>query len=787
MKFNLFFVFILVNCTIQLVLFGADYGGSNLIPNDNDILSGTFTNVGLFKINSGSTIHVDQNVTLNIEAQNVVIEGSLIGIGKGYLGAEINVDTGADGLDGEGPGRGYGGPFLLNDPGGVLGNGGGGAGYHGMGGNSSAFSIDFLDPGLGGEAYSDLNSLIAFKGSGGGSGCNAEYEWDTYGGVGGNGGGAIYIRSTQWINITNGLIDVSGDNGGVPSIGIVNDFGGSGGGGGSGGTILLYGYINAINSNIKSDGGDGGDGIYSIEPIGESGGGGGSGGVVRIVGDIYQDTGTTITVNGGIGGMSHDIDGVAGFIDSHPGDPGVANVTLYTITANSDNVGGTAYQQITIDILSNDVSSPTEVLDIDDVDIVVPANGGTITTNSNALVYTSSLMYSSGSDEFTYKLCRQDVKLICDTATVTITLTYPTPTSTSSRTPTATPTIIMLTSTQTPTKSVNPTPTSLLVPQSTNPPNTGSTNSAPPTPTSTPQASSSNIVRPPQYQEPPNVHYNDKAEVIDLSNNDGKVENTVDIIFGNEYDVFTGYQTPSQVIGSINVPQTIIDHNSFLVIEPSDNLLYYNRRRNNIASHVIDLTLFDSEGREISTFQEEIEICLTVNSDLIDLNDYSEDECSDDGVNTSCLSYLNTKNEWECQDQDLRVKKNQLCGKTDHFSSFAILLDATSGKNCSEDGYFTGSLVWDIVTMLSLIVVLVLAGLFLFVSSMFVKPVRRFVYGKEGNRVMELRTSERLSRSRSRSSGSFTFEKPRTNTTTNSGSRLSSKPTIITMGDDQAF
>ena len=46
------------------------------------------------------------------------------------------------------------------------------------------------------------------------------------------------------------------------------------------------------------------------------------------------------------------------------------------------------------------------------------------------------------------------------------------------------------------------------------------------------------------------------------------------------------------------------------------------------------------------------------------------------------MGFLNNKNEWECQDPCLTSKNGQLCGKTDHFTNFALLLTgANSQKN----------------------------------------------------------------------------------------------------------
>lgn len=102
-----------------------------------------------------------------------------------------------------------------------------------------------------------------------------------------------------------------------------------------------------------------------------------------------------------------------------------------------------------------------------------------------------------------------------------------------------------------------------------------------------------------------------------------------------------------------------------------------------LASSVIDVTLIDENGNTVSQLDNDVEICLrpTPGAD----------------TSTSCLGYLNDKNTWVCEDECLSGNdKGQLCGSTNHFTNFALLLTGGSGSSdkCRDDlVYFTGGKV----------------------------------------------------------------------------------------------
>ena len=81
-------------------------------------------------------------------------------------------------------------------------------------------------------------------------------------------------------------------------------------------------------------------------------------------------------------------------------------------------------------------------------------------------------------------------------------------------------------------------------------------------------------------------------------------------------------------------------------------------------------------------FKKDVEICLSLGgkADPGDL----------------CLGYFDDKSGgWKCEDVCLEKSGDQLCGSTDHFTNFALLLSGGAGKNkdsCDddEDTYVTG-------------------------------------------------------------------------------------------------
>ena len=91
---------------------------------------------------------------------------------------------------------------------------------------------------------------------------------------------------------------------------------------------------------------------------------------------------------------------------------------------------------------------------------------------------------------------------------------------------------------------------------------------------------------------------------------------------------------------------------------------------------VAEITAIDSNGVEVTQFEDSVEICLSVPKET--------------DKDKACLAYIDDTNDWKCEDPCLREKESNgetlFCGETDHFTSFAILLDSsTSNSGCDSD------------------------------------------------------------------------------------------------------
>lgn len=110
-----------------------------------------------------------------------------------------------------------------------------------------------------------------------------------------------------------------------------------------------------------------------------------------------------------------------------------------------------------------------------------------------------------------------------------------------------------------------------------------------------------------------------------------------------------------------------------------------------VQSDVVDITLIDtSVGVDVTKLDEDIEICLSNGNSTNKKNDL-------------CLGYYDTlSNTWVCEDECLEENEvGEFCGKTDHLTSFALLLGSDSngggGGGCDSSGQ-----TFDIYTWLSL-------------------------------------------------------------------------------------
>lgn len=303
------------------------YGGSP----GNTFLTGIFTNVGLFQVSGGNWIYTVSNQPFAVFAATVNIIGTIDASGAGAPGGAggSGSPTGG-GVTGSGPSPGTSGPY--SSSGGSV-NAGGGGGYGGAGGNGSLHPGSPDSPGQGGISTGtiDLDSIpmstsSVSMGSGGGGGTGQQLVVSTEpphdGGVGGYGGGSIYIEADSITVSGTILVNGSAGSDGINSATITwsNSSGAGGGGGGSGGGILLRG-LNVLDletgigspPGLHADGGAGGgaDGYSAY------GGGGGGGGRVKL---FYGDSLTNnISISTAVGpagtisfGDSNSTTGVSG-------------------------------------------------------------------------------------------------------------------------------------------------------------------------------------------------------------------------------------------------------------------------------------------------------------------------------------------------------------------------------------------------------------------------------------------------------------------------------------------
>ncbi|NUM51859.1 MAG: T9SS type A sorting domain-containing protein [Flavobacteriales bacterium] len=293
-KYTLLSAFLFPLISFATVINGGNYNGNNLIPNNGDTLSGTFTNVGNFHVQNGVTVYVFPGTILSVSAQCINVEGTIMGNGAGYIGGPVNPNFSATGITGSGPGGGEGG---FHGPC-VHGTGGGGGAYGGNGGNSSKHNISSPPlPAMGGTAYGTLGLPAIDMGSGGGSGAT-HCSGAGYGlsGAGGNGGGAIELISSNSVFVT-GAIYANGMNG---ITGQAETYGGTGGGAGAGGGINISGTAGYVTGILQANGGNGGDGGAG-GPYAQAGGGGG-GGRIKLSANICT-LGATMVASGGQPGV----------------------------------------------------------------------------------------------------------------------------------------------------------------------------------------------------------------------------------------------------------------------------------------------------------------------------------------------------------------------------------------------------------------------------------------------------------------------------------------------------
>lgn len=236
-------------------------------------ISGGTHDYSTVRVVNGGRLNVSGEVTLRATSIYVDSTSIIDGLGGGYSGGVAEAAA-------DGSGRGGNGGSTLSTA-----HGGGGGGHGGAGGQGGADSTE--TPASGGAVNGYDDRAYATRGSGGGGG-------GINGGDGGDGGAALTLNAES-IEIA-GTLDLSGDQGTATAIY-------NAGGGGAGGTILLTCEDLSLRgtAELLVRGGDGGNGSSQNA----DGGGGGGGGRIKIFyeGNFSTNSGYTLDLSGGAGGV----------------------------------------------------------------------------------------------------------------------------------------------------------------------------------------------------------------------------------------------------------------------------------------------------------------------------------------------------------------------------------------------------------------------------------------------------------------------------------------------------
>ena len=170
-----------------------------------------------------------------------------------------------------------------------------------------------------------------------------------------------------------------------------------------------------------------------------------------------------------------------------------------------------------------------------------------------------------------------------------------------------------------------------------------------------------------------------KTQDIAVLNNEGEEVASVNIPLEIEQNIPTGTLLTVQSLSEEDVPPASIISNTILQVE-----------------------LIDDSGSAIQFTGGDVELCFSV---------------TDIDESKSCLGFVNDNNEWECQDSCLsRNDEGELCGKTPHFTNFAILLSGTSNSGCANESENIAS-NYIVILSIVFVVVAILVSLVIIVIS----------------------------------------------------------------------
>lgn len=242
---------------------GGDHEGANWTPADTTIIGGVHYNIGTFLNTTGYTLHLEDDNELEIYAETITITGDIDGNGHSTTGAG---NGSAGGADSSGAGGGGGGGYAGAGGAGGAGSFGAGGAAGSSYGTTDTTIISLGSRGGNGGLNSGAQGL---HGDGGGSvylsgntvtvtgtislnGVNGAGTGSGGGGGGGSGGGLLIVGGAV---VFSGTYSGTGGNGGSTT----NTEGDGGGGGGSGGRCkIIYRTINIAGGTFTVTAGTGG-------------------------------------------------------------------------------------------------------------------------------------------------------------------------------------------------------------------------------------------------------------------------------------------------------------------------------------------------------------------------------------------------------------------------------------------------------------------------------------------------------------------------------------------------
>ena len=156
---------------------------------------------------------------------------------------------------------------------------------------------------------------------------------------------------------------------------------------------------------------------------------------------------------------------------------------------------------------------------------------------------------------------------------------------------------------------------------------------------------------------------------------------------------------------------------------------------NELRSGIISVEMFDENGNPITQFDEAFEICIRAPREK--QNDF-------------CLGFFDESNfDWECEDECpdeiSRGDTELMCGKTNHLTNFALLLNGKdgNGNDCDsfEGDFITGSAYGDLILFLSFLAGAVCCVCCVILLVTFT-PARKVVYNDSQSVVIETYESD---------------------------------------------